>query len=119
MSKLEDIVPPPELCKMIPVRAFQNSALVWNFRYGTRKGDRIVDLIERDKYNGGGFICPAPTPEEIMDGLLLKTSDCEPRLYWQGGWHVQCAGKEEYDMSSAAAAALKLWLESKGDASHE
>ena len=117
MSKLKEIVPPLELCKLIQEGAFEDSALVWasRFHYCGKK----EELVPRAYVAEVREIAPAPTPEEIMDGLLLKTSDCEPRLYWQGGWHVQCAGKEGYDMTSAAAAALRLWLELKGDASHE
>ena len=42
MSKLEDIVPPLELCKRIPAGAFEDSALVW-----TVHGVRSVEELSR------------------------------------------------------------------------
>ena len=111
---LERIVPPLGLCKLIPDGAFADSALAWwgdqffkTHRVAER--NRVFDAVFLDAIS-----YPAPTLAEIMDDLLLKTNDCEPTLLWQGGWHVQCAGKDGYDMTSAAAAAIRLWLKVNG-----
>ena len=54
-----------------------------------KKGDRIVNLIERDKYDGGGLICPAPTLEEILEDLR---KDSEPYFTVFKEW---CEGLED------------------------
>ena len=123
MSKkkgLESIVPPPELCAKIPDGTFAESSLIWFIwkRNGELSG-YVVPREMKDQFaNALPMLLavlhkelPAPTLAEIMDNLLLETNDCEPTLLWQGGWHIQCAGEEGYDMTSAATAALRLWLE--------
>lgn len=64
MSKLEMLVPPPELCKQIPEGQFKDSALVW-----TQGVDGMfIDFRDaRPEDEEGNF--PAPTLEEIMDEL--------------------------------------------------
>lgn len=119
MSKLEDIVPPLDLCKQIPAGAFEDSALVWSIRYGI-PGDRIVNLIQRKDYHNGGFIVPAPTLAEIL--LALSESGNAYTSKNEVGCVVlhEIPGDEEWygysmrtetDKNNYATAALKLWLE--------
>ena len=46
MSELKDIVPPLELCKLIPAGAFEDSALVWRERIGQISRDDRVKIRE-------------------------------------------------------------------------
>jgi len=138
MSEIEKLVPPLEMCKRIPEGEFADSALIWVDRWLIEKlfidgkeVESICEVIERQVvfhknkrdmdfhreifklYPATVYVrsvWPAPTLQEIMDDLLLGTSDCEPGLFWQGGWHVQCSGKEGYDPKSASVAAMLLWL---------
>jgi len=106
MSKLEDLVPPLDLCKRIPEGAFAESALVWVSDYENWY------VVERDVADPDIAI-PAPTLEEILTDLIVFCD--EPVCFWQGGWYVQASryngAQEEYDMTNSATAALKLWLD--------
>lgn len=84
MSKLEDIVPPLELCKQIPAGAFEDSALVYRFDHQsagkmlpeTNEDDRffyveereMVEFSQRDMVNRPPMF-PAPTLAEILAKL--------------------------------------------------
>lgn len=113
MSNLQDLVPPLELCKQIPEGKFEDSALIW---VENCIGKMVVS--PRDfpgKLNGENVIfhyrgIPAPTLQEIMDELVLKSN--EPDCFWTGGWYVKAdllyGEFEEFDMTSPVTAALKL-----------
>ena len=117
MSKLEDLVPPLELCKRIPAGEFGNSALVWanNPKAGFQVMSRIFITFDDNcehRYEG----IPAPTLQEILDELA-RMGGC-PSLNailpvnWNvvysifAGWNLICRIG-----NNAAEAALKLWLE--------
>ena len=104
-EKIKRIVPPLDLCEKIPAGAFEDSVYGWCLI----DGQPVVGIRQSWGFQGR-LLAYAPTLQEIMDELLLGTSDCEPVLFWQGGWHVQCSGKEGYDMTSASVAAMLMWL---------
>ena len=122
MSKLEDIVPPLELCKRIPAGKFEKSVLVW-----TAHGVRSVEELSRLEFCKNlpirKMTFPAPTLEEILDELGNKTV-C---LYDGIRYEVSVCMRErdiktkehqwrqygEADRNPAAAA-LRLWLKVKG-----
>lgn len=87
---LEDLVPPLDLCLRIPDGAFANSVYGWC----RIDGQPVVGIRQSWGFQGR-LLAYAPTLQEIMDDLLLGTSDCEPGLFWQGGWHVQCSEKRD------------------------
>ena len=76
MSNLESIVPPVELCKLIPEGEFKDSALVWEKSEKYFQATEIIDyeykVVARDESKGG---FPAPTLEEIINELPHKYKD--------------------------------------------
>lgn len=132
MSKLESIVPPLELCKLIPEGEFEDSALVWvyddvvGFLCRTSGCEQIHKKEWRLEHNHprkiairrkcGHEIYPAPTLEEIR--RKLRNLSIVP-----GGdvIHVSCKIDPENWGSAIAvnendvtAAALRLWFKVKG-----
>lgn len=108
MSKLEDLVPPLELCRKIPEGCFENSALVW--RWNGNNGA----IFERDGFPQEKY--PAPTLLEIMDELA-RMEVCPSLIAI-----LPVTGKVVYSISAGvnlmckqgnnpAEAALKVWLE--------
>lgn len=80
MSKLEDIVPPLELCKQIPAGEFEKSVLVWKRHKIFFRGTDIMDQTDRvtfraDEQNDivstyrSTRYYPAPTLAEILAEL--------------------------------------------------
>ena len=68
MSDLKNLVPPQELCKLIPARELEDSYFVW------AKFDKWVILlrncVEKNKaYITEPIIYPAPTLQEIMEAI--------------------------------------------------
>ena len=120
MSKLEDLVPPPQLCYDIGVNDFADSALVWNTRCSP---DKIL-LIRREEWDHGGYITPAPTLAEIFAQLpQTSTVTWFTQEEYPNEFAVCCYVlqpkprkpklKSEID-DNPAVAAMKLWLELKG-----
>ena len=66
MSTLERIVPPLELCKQIPEGEFKDSALVW-VDGNTQNPDEV--FVEPRRYAVDGTHRPAPTLDEILEGI--------------------------------------------------
>ena len=117
MSKLEDLVPPLELCMKIPDGAFADSALEWII-----KVKEEPEVWERKKSNNIPPIwskIPAPTLAEIMEALdAMFGGDidvCAWNIIGAGAWGVQImdmgrtANYSEND-ANPASAALKLWI---------
>ena len=104
MNKLEDLVPPLELCRKIPSGKFDDSALVWwgHHVYMRSHGDAVT---------------PAPTLAEIMDARTrLNTCPlCEMLVNIKGevcGLVENARGVTYFTGNkNPATAALKLWLE--------
>ena len=130
MSKLEDLVPPLDLCRKIPVGKFEDSALVLIFwhkspntpveirtRCEVENDPEFDDLVEEQRI----IIYPAPTLEEILAELPKFDMNeiplaCVPefggeRRIFGGAWAVGYTDKNNATDKSAATAALKLWLE--------
>lgn len=121
MSKLDDLVPPLELCKQIPDGKFADSALVWGgdqFYQSIRVLPRGCQCVKLD-----AVICPAPTLEEILREMAKYphrfnnlTCDAYEEMDFGVTAFVPYRGKPgstltEYRDGSGATAALKLWLE--------
>ena len=116
MSKLEEIVPPLEMCKRIPEGAFGDSALVW---FGHSRPVETLDVVPRNEL---GPVCeeflrkglrvkfPAPTLAEIMEAL----GDCNIEHFRGCCEWVIDADASSVTGISAAAAALRLWLAVNG-----
>ena len=103
MSKLESLVPPQELCKLIPAGEFEDSCFV---RIGEdtiilRSNVRVVSGRQDDIY-------PAPTLQEIITaiGQYEIFGFGERFSIMQGD---VCVLKQK----SKTTAALKLWLQLK------
>lgn len=124
MSKLETLVPPVDLCKLIPEGEFEDSAFMCEEAVGmaSRKTldiriiprQRITSKPYIDRYLGREYyIYPAPTLEEIM-AELPSTTVCgkEHHSDWYvSHWRIGCV--EDTERKGAATAALKLWLKLK------
>lgn len=114
--KLEELVPPLELCKLIPEGEFADSAFYWFADLmqinETPPHEYKCTVQEADYkgYNWGGFrCCPAPTLQEIMAAMPY----C--RVYKKTtGFYVAVKEQERKPSFSGATAALKLWLKLKG-----
>ena len=139
MSKLEDIVPPLELCKLIPAGEFEDSVLVWVFDHQkarkyfpeTNEDDRFFYVENREfvedtimsfaKCGVGNWInrppmISAPTLAEIrreLRNLSVHVID--------GTITVSCRINPEdtifetaRDDNDVTAAALRLWLKVRG-----
>lgn len=134
MSKLEDLVPPVELCKLIPEGDFLDAAFAWHYtdvvgfvcrtsgceqvsgkqwQLIQSNASRIIRARKR-----GEQIYPAPTLEEILQELVnLSAYRINVCKSW-GEWHIDCCDNERLiekdSVKNIATAALKLWLELKG-----
>lgn len=131
MSKLESIVPPLDLCKMIPAGEFEDSALVYRFDHQqawkmfpeTNEDERffyveereMVEFAQRNMVNPPPMF-PAPTLEEIRRKLRNLSIVPGDDLI-----HVSCKIDPENWVSAIAvnendvtAAAIRLWFEVKG-----
>ena len=112
--RIEDLVPPLELCEKIPQGDFEDSALVWSM-----DEDGIEFVIERDvAAQIIDVISPAPTLEEIMHKLCQAGEPVDVTL-WRTGQCAVLVNREEEECEEVscfpAEAALKLWLELKGE----
>lgn len=115
MSNLTDLVPPLELCKLIPTGEFEDSCFVRCFDdFGT------AILCERgnEVKTEGWHTIPAPTLEEILQELVnLSAYRLNVCKSW-GEWHIDCYDNERLiekdSVKNITTAALKLWLKMKG-----
>lgn len=72
MSNLTDLVPPLNLCKLIPAGEFQDSALVWRVPNSSFPlEDEFYEIHRRDKCESWmkDKQIPAPTLQEIMEAI--------------------------------------------------
>lgn len=137
MSNLTDLVPPLELCKLIPEGEFYNSAFQWQEGYGTLKNaEYYAGVIVRTPWEARGYKhLPAPFTDEILDACKDIPGVLNPTLWYQAGtWIADCAydrsGKlsEEFFQDedcnnldiiegkgdTPVVAAMRLWLKLKG-----
>ena len=115
--KLEDLVPPLELCNQLKPGEFEDSAMVWV------DGIRDIDhkfVTVRTHSSEDYEEAPAPTLAEILDALAQK---CDDVTVWMGataGWHVQVLDmdipdeRNKHDLNPATAA-MRLYLEVSND----
>lgn len=116
--KLEDLVPPLNLCKKIPAGEFEGSALIWMNGSLSANFDNFDNIfppsIQRNTF-------PAPTLQEIM-AELPPTDSCVGYFCIYKGDNEWSIGDCELDLyvkngtesSNPAASALKVWLKLKG-----
>jgi hypothetical protein len=111
MSNLESLVPPLELCKLIPAGEFGDSALVWlNINYVTIPWKVVARNISNYKMERNKKKIPAPTLQEIMEKLEQFSVSCLGK-----GYQTEAAnGWNAVSDDTATTAALKLWLKLKG-----
>lgn len=111
MSKLEELVPPLELCKLIPAGEFEDSALVWievEIPQENKKEWRVVNATKTILacHNPKHF---APTLQEIMtvfpDWSELSVDFVNPQITLK---------LKKGIIKAAPAEVLKLWLKMKG-----
>lgn len=133
MSKLEELVPPLELCKLIPKGEFEDCCFAWyaELQHINPKPPHeysyYVANSNKDFLSFGGFnACPAPTLEEIMAELppyaknekilaccVPDWADFNARVFGEH-WRVGYTGDVSVNDKSPSTAALKLWLKLKG-----
>ena len=125
--KLEELVPPFDLCKKIPAGEFKDSAFVYVlYKFAGDAPKMLPREHEVVKiFTDDFFIYPAPTLQEIMEVLPDNNSwtawFCQ---YCSGEWSI---GNCERDLhvkngtedSNPATAALKGWLKLKGKLKNE
>ena len=128
MSKLEDIVPPLELCRRIPAGRFEESALAWG--RDVNEGEFFVypreDIID--------IVSPAPTLAEILaklpaaiNGVGVLELALDDRAENNAGRYVICYNRYGVDSAleettqlesdnNPATAALRVWLRIRQEA---
>ncbi len=112
---LTDLVPPIELCKLIPEGEFSGSVLCWiDFRgvYPEYSyGDPVVVVRETSwAATAKKGVYPAPTLQEILKEL-------DEFEVWGNNIsdeHTVVSEFVQYEDENTATAALKLWLKLKG-----
>ena len=120
MSNLTDLVPPLELCKLIPQGEFEDSCFARPDIPGEPVHTRNGKVYEHLKRCGITYY-PAPTFDEILDELHKCQEDVFVK--WSEtayhGWLVNAYShgrNEDYQAhdESKVTAALKVWLKLKG-----
>jgi hypothetical protein len=136
---IENLVPPLELCKLIPAGEFEDSAFCWIDKehsavLPTEIAIEPQPFVELRRYTIHGDEIPAPTTDEILAECKDIHRVLNPTVWWQGTWKTDCAINksdklieeclEDADFNdldivetqddNAATAALKLWLKLKG-----
>ena len=108
MSNFESIVPPLELCRMIPAGEFEDSVLTWRERIGNISRDERVKIREEEDISykvesATVNYFPAPTLEEILEAIReIKT------------WDTLTMTRKTDDKTKLATAALRQWFYLKG-----
>ena len=131
--KLEELVPPLELCKKIPAGEFEDSAFLWEAVVDMNTGETVnTHTVPRPSRIGCNpfvyheiakefHLYPAPTFDEILDELHKCQEDVFVK--WSEtayhGWLVNAYShgrNEDYQAHDQikTTAAMKLWLEVKG-----
>lgn len=114
--KIENLVPPLDLCKQIPAGKFEDSALVY---FWLSPGNKYI-VIQRSETPciprsyppcpcGMKYFYPAPTLQEIMSAI----PHCRAYKKTNGGF-IAVHEKIRVTHMNGATAALKLWFKNKG-----
>ncbi len=119
---IDDIVPPLELCKLIPEGEFEESALYWGELLGAQSvfprecGDCDTFGVIQTEH----IICPAPTLQEILEELhklqkdvFLKWSETAYHEWLVNAYTHNSDDYQAHDRSLVIAA-MKVWLKMKG-----
>lgn len=128
MNKLENLVPPLELCQQMPEGSFDDSALVWQASTTAIELEWIV--VPRGQSEPIMWRLPAPTLAEILEALptcipgakkhhfYLRLFDLRLNKAGMGVGYAHSASrgfvlaKEMYKCdANPATAALRLWLD--------
>ena len=121
--KLEDLISPLELCKLIPKGEFEDSAFLWEAAVDMNTGETVnTHTVPRPLRIGCNpfvyheiakefHLYPAPTLEEIIEKLPLDTIFGKEQYgdIWLAHDH-----RYYFQEQNGATAALKLWLKLKG-----
>lgn len=118
MNGLEKMVPPLELCKLIPAGEFADSVLVWAWdEYIIDDPNPTYTVWEREQaidYLGSDENCiPAPPLDELAQetpgGIIVNFGEhyVESCKYDFNGESMH---EEWTEKESAATAALRLWM---------
>lgn len=117
MSNLTKLVPPLELCKLIPAGEFKETALVWRVPNSSFPlEDEFYEIHEKDKCEAWmkDNQIPAPTLQEIMAEIQFA----QVSIFANGSFVIHPRFGEKRNMrchdDNAATAALKVWLTMKG-----
>ena len=117
--KIEQILPPPELCKKIPTSEFASSVFVWvhdSFNLYPAARETVPGDYP-------GYIYPAPTLQEIMAEIGTIGGYCPTAYLLNDQWTVEYQIDivdglndlvEQADLDNPTVAALKLWFNMKG-----
>lgn len=141
MSKLEDLVPPLELCKLIPVGEFRDSEYSYAYKKWIEKpkelyGETIISTThivrsadgfspDHEKNPSPEFwefihtffptchVCKAHYPAPTLQEIMAAMPYC--RVYKKtSGIFIAVHNKTRIAHMDGATAALKLWLKLKG-----
>jgi hypothetical protein len=112
--KLEELVPPIDLCKKIPAGEFTDTAFQWQ-EVTLKDGSKGVDLIQHYPHEWHqpewARLYPAPTLQEIMAELPPLSE-----AFWSDfndGSKLWMVANSNYE-SNPNTAALEQWLFEKG-----
>ena len=121
---IEELVPPPKLCRKIPAGEFQDSLHWYRWSWVDQKylldaGKPDVRLYREPCPCGMKYFYPAPTLQEIMVELPPGDTGCFCCYQGDGEWSMGDCERDLYvkngtEGSNPAASALKLWLKLKG-----
>lgn len=110
MSKLEELTPPLNLCKLIPKGEFEDSYFVWKVGKPLYNGGKVyIDIGTRSCPLTDIQQIPAPTLQEILtvfpDWSELSVDFVNPQITLK---------LKKGIIKAAPAEVLKLWLKVKG-----
>lgn len=112
--KIEEIVPPVDLCKLIPTGEFEDSAFQWQ-ETTLKDGSKGIDLIqhypEKWEHPEWAMLYPAPTVAEIMKKMPYSKLKRTQNTFFFERKHVSGAWSGGYN---AAEAALQVYFKLKG-----
>lgn len=112
---IETLVPPLELCKLIPEGEFENSFFIYSYSCDKRITEPFLDRRDDTEYCRKNMvnapsIYPAPTLQEILKEL-------DEFEVWGNNIsdeHTVVSEFVQYEDENTATAALKVWLKLKG-----
>ena len=116
---IQDVVPPLELCKLIPEGEFKDSAFLWfsNYHFG---GWHIEKRELAVAFTDNGELCPAPTLQEVLEKLPwnFEFSHCYKEVPTEK--YITIVGTEIGEIGNTAVeSAMLTWLNLKGIKTNE